>query len=160
MVAARAPIDQRARLFVIALAIIRTSRYHGPRHDAPATQGPAVRGLHGGYRAAARALGVSQAGLTKSLARLEEEYGVNLLHRTAKGVVLSPEGEEFVSHARAVLQEAELATTPSWWAAAWCDLPWSEAPRSCAVRTVRFRLRRKASSDCWGPGKRARIQRP
>ena len=64
---------------------------------------------HGGYRAAARALGVSQAGLTKSLAKLEEEYGVHLLQRTTKGVVLSAEGEEFVTHARAVLQEAELA---------------------------------------------------
>ena len=64
---------------------------------------------HGGYRAAARELGVSQAGLTKSLAKLEEEYGVHLLQRTTKGVVLSAEGEEFVTHARAVLQEAELA---------------------------------------------------
>lgn len=64
---------------------------------------------HGGYRAAARALDVSQGGLTKSLARLEGEYGVELLQRTAKGVVLSPAGEEFVAHARAVLMEAERA---------------------------------------------------
>lgn len=64
---------------------------------------------HGGYRAAARALDVSQAGLTKSLARLEEEHGVELLQRTAKGVVLTAEGEEFMSHARAVLAEADRA---------------------------------------------------
>ena len=63
----------------------------------------------GGYRAAARALDVSQAGLTKSLAKLEEEYGVNLLERTAKGIVLSTDGEAFVNHARAILQETDRA---------------------------------------------------
>jgi DNA-binding transcriptional LysR family regulator len=61
---------------------------------------------HGGYRAAARALDVSQAGLTKSLSRLEEEYGVTLLERTAKGILLTASGEEFVLQARAVLHEA------------------------------------------------------
>lgn len=62
---------------------------------------------HGGYRAAARAMDVSQAGLTKSLSRLEEEYAVSLLQRTAKGVVLTPEGEKFVAQARAVLLEVD-----------------------------------------------------
>lgn len=64
---------------------------------------------HGGYRAAARALDVSQAGLTKSLAKLEEEYGISLLQRTAKGIVLTTEGEAFVRHARAILLEADRA---------------------------------------------------
>ncbi|MDR6522126.1 LysR family transcriptional regulator [Variovorax gossypii] len=64
---------------------------------------------HGGYRAASRVLGVSQAGLTKSLAKLEEEYGIEFLQRTAKGVVLTARGEEFMAHARAVLLEAERA---------------------------------------------------
>lgn len=61
---------------------------------------------HGGYRAAARALDISQAGLTKSVAKLEEEYGVSILQRTAKGVVLTTDGETFVAHARAILLEA------------------------------------------------------
>jgi len=64
---------------------------------------------HGGYRAAARALNVSQAGLTRSLAKLEEEYGVALLQRAHQGIALSPEGEEFMSYARAVLHEADRA---------------------------------------------------
>lgn len=64
---------------------------------------------HGGYRAAARALDVSQAGLTKSLAKLEEEYGVSLLQRTAKGIVLTPEGEAFMPRARSILMEADRA---------------------------------------------------
>lgn len=67
---------------------------------------------HGGYRAAARALDVSQAGLTKSLAKLEEEYGVCILQRTAKGVVLTSDGETFVAHARAILLEA--SRTEEW----------------------------------------------
>ncbi len=64
---------------------------------------------HGGYRAAARALNVSQAGLTKSLSKLEEEYAVSLLQRTAKGILLTVEGEAFVLQARAVLQEVDRA---------------------------------------------------
>jgi LysR family transcriptional regulator of abg operon len=64
---------------------------------------------HGGYRAAARALDVSQAGLTKSVAKLEEEHDIVLIERTSQGVALSAAGEEFVSYARAVLQEADRA---------------------------------------------------
>jgi len=64
---------------------------------------------HGGYRAAARALDISQAGLTKSIAKLEDTYAVTLLERTAKGIVLTPEGQAFVSHARSILLEAERA---------------------------------------------------
>lgn len=64
---------------------------------------------HGGYRAAARALDVSQAGLTKSLAHLEQECGVALLERTAKGILLSAAGEDFLVHARSVLEEANRA---------------------------------------------------
>lgn len=62
---------------------------------------------HGGYRAAARAMDVSQAGLTKSVSRLEEEYAVSFLQRTAKGIVLTPEGEAFLIQARVVLQEVD-----------------------------------------------------
>lgn len=61
---------------------------------------------HGGFRAAARALHVSQGGLTKSLARFEKEHGVSLIERHAKGVILTPQGEEFVRYARSVLFEA------------------------------------------------------
>ncbi|MCK9512732.1 MAG: LysR family transcriptional regulator [Pigmentiphaga sp.] len=64
---------------------------------------------HGGFRAAARALDVSQAGLTKSLAKLEEEHGVALLDRTAKGITLTPAGQEFLSYAHAALLEADRA---------------------------------------------------
>jgi LysR family transcriptional regulator of abg operon len=81
---------------------------------------------HGGYRAAARALDVSQAGLTKSLAKLEAEYGITLVQRTPRGVALSAEGEEFVSYARAVLQEADRAR-------AWLQRSSRPAPKQVKV---------------------------
>jgi LysR family transcriptional regulator of abg operon len=64
---------------------------------------------HGGFRAAARALNVAQAGLTKSVARLEEEHSIVLIDRTAKGIALSAQGEIFLAHAQAVLLESERA---------------------------------------------------
>ena len=64
---------------------------------------------HGGYRPAARALDVAQTGLTKSIARLEAQYGVALLDRLGKGVVLTADGAAFLRHAQAVILEAERA---------------------------------------------------
>ena len=64
---------------------------------------------HGGYRPAARALDVAQAGLTKSIARLEQEYGVALLDRQSKGVTLSTAGSTFLRYAQAVILDADRA---------------------------------------------------
>jgi LysR family transcriptional regulator, regulator of abg operon len=64
---------------------------------------------HGGFRSAARALSVSQAGLTKSLSRLEEECCFSLLTRTAKGIALTPQGESFLPYVQAVLCELDRA---------------------------------------------------
>ncbi|MDR6397481.1 LysR family transcriptional regulator [Herbaspirillum seropedicae] len=64
---------------------------------------------HGGFRAAARALDVSQGGLTKNISSLEEEYAVNLIERTAKGISLSAQGEAFLHFAKAILQETDRA---------------------------------------------------
>lgn len=64
---------------------------------------------HGGFRSAARALEVSQAGLTKSVARLENEHGLSLFERTAKGVALTADGQAFLPYAQAALIEATRA---------------------------------------------------
>ncbi|MBT2336567.1 LysR family transcriptional regulator [Variovorax paradoxus] len=64
---------------------------------------------HGGFRAAARALEVSQAGLTKSVARLENEHGLSLIERAAKGVVLTADGRAFLPYAQAAILEADRA---------------------------------------------------
>lgn len=65
--------------------------------------------VHGGFRAAARAIDVSQAGLTKSIARLENEHGLSLIERTAKGVVLTADGQAFLPYVHAALIEADRA---------------------------------------------------
>jgi LysR family transcriptional regulator, regulator of abg operon len=64
---------------------------------------------HGGFRAAATATGVTQGGLSKSIARLEQDLGLALLERRPDGPVLTVEGEAFLSHAKAILQEADRA---------------------------------------------------
>lgn len=64
---------------------------------------------HGGFRPAARALSVSQAGLTKSVARLEEECGFGLLARNGSGVALTQKGEAFLPYVQAVVGECDRA---------------------------------------------------
>ena len=64
---------------------------------------------HGGYRSAARAMDVAQAGLTKSIAKMEQEYGIALLDRQGKGVTLTADGAAFLRHAQAVILEADRA---------------------------------------------------
>ena len=60
----------------------------------------------GGIRAAARKLGVSQPGITKSVRRLEAELHVQLMRRTPHGVVPTSSGRAFL--ARAQVAQAEL----------------------------------------------------
>jgi len=64
---------------------------------------------HGGIRAAARELSLSQAAVTKSLRQLEEECGVSLLIRSSRGVGLTPDGERLLMRARLVVRQMELA---------------------------------------------------
>jgi LysR family transcriptional regulator, regulator of abg operon len=60
----------------------------------------------GSINAAARKLGVSQPGLTKSLGTLETELGASLLKRSPTGVTLTPVGRAF--HVRVRAGYAEL----------------------------------------------------
>lgn len=64
---------------------------------------------HGGIRAAARALHLSQAAVTKTLGQLEEECGTALLLRRSRGVDLTAEGERLLLRARLVVRQMELA---------------------------------------------------
>src|SRR5262245_22278796 len=81
---------------------------------------------HGGYRAAARVLGRSQAVLTKSVSKLEGEHGITLLARGGLGSSLTPDGEEFLRYAQSVLAEAERAQ-------AWLNTPKRKPPTSIAL---------------------------
>jgi DNA-binding transcriptional LysR family regulator len=51
----------------------------------------------GGFRAAARELGVSSSALSHAIAALEERLRVRLFNRTTRSVVLSPAGEQFIA---------------------------------------------------------------
>ena len=63
----------------------------------------------GSISSAARTLGVSQPGLTKSIGSLEAELNVSLLQRTPRGVTLTRFGRAFYARARAAHSELEKA---------------------------------------------------
>jgi len=57
---------------------------------------------------AAEKVFISQPSLTAAIHQLEDEMGVQIFSRTNKGVEISKEGEEFLSYARQVLEQAAL----------------------------------------------------
>ena len=63
----------------------------------------------GSIRAAARALHLSQAAVTKSMRLLEEEAGVPLLRRGSRGVALTDTGERLLQRARLITRQVDLA---------------------------------------------------
>lgn len=54
----------------------------------------------GSISRASESLGVAQPSLSQQLVRLEEEVGVALFQRTARGVTLTEAGRLFQQHAR------------------------------------------------------------
>ncbi len=63
----------------------------------------------GSLAAAARRLRVTPMVATRSLAALEGELGVRLLHRTTRSLALTDEGQTFLVHAQALLEEHDAA---------------------------------------------------
>ena len=61
----------------------------------------------GSINKAAQALYISQPHLSHIIRDIESEVGMELLRRTKQGVTLTPEGEKFLEHARAILREME-----------------------------------------------------
>ena len=69
---------------------------------------------HGGFSAAARALGVTPSAVSKTITRLETRLGVRLLNRTTRRLTATAEGETLIARGRhilAELDEAELEVT-------------------------------------------------
>lgn len=64
---------------------------------------------HRSLRAAAEAAGLSQPALSKSLAKLEEQLGVSLFQRTAKGVVPTVAAVTLERHVKVMLADARYA---------------------------------------------------
>jgi DNA-binding transcriptional LysR family regulator len=64
---------------------------------------------HGSLRAAARHLGMPQPALTRSIRALEQELGVVLFEREARGMTLTSLGRLFYQRASAVVNEVQRA---------------------------------------------------
>jgi LysR family transcriptional regulator, nitrogen assimilation regulatory protein len=62
---------------------------------------------HGSILKASQALRVAQPSLSTHLKNLEEELGIVLFDRTARGVVATSEGQELIRHARLILKLAD-----------------------------------------------------
>ena len=63
----------------------------------------------GSINKASEKLYVSQPNLSRAIKELEASLGVTIFDRSAKGMVLTPDGEVFVRYARSILRaEGEL----------------------------------------------------
>ncbi|BBU31886.1 LysR family transcriptional regulator [Burkholderia sp. THE68] len=61
----------------------------------------------GSLSAAARELGLTAAAVSKRLAQMESRAGVALVNRTTRRMMLTPEGELYLEHARRILDEID-----------------------------------------------------
>jgi DNA-binding transcriptional LysR family regulator len=74
-----------------------------------------ISGLHtfirvvetGSFSAVAREGNSSQSAVTRQVAQLEEHFGVRLFHRTTRKISLTDDGQDLVTRARHLLEEAE-----------------------------------------------------
>lgn len=64
---------------------------------------------HGGFMAAARQIGVPKSRLSRRVAELEAQLGVQLLQRTTRRLALTEVGQAYFGHCQAMLAEAEAA---------------------------------------------------
>jgi DNA-binding transcriptional LysR family regulator len=65
---------------------------------------------HGGFSAAARALGMQASKLSRRVAELEGRLGVRLLHRNTRKIAMTDIGQTFYRHCAALVAEAQAAT--------------------------------------------------
>lgn len=61
----------------------------------------------GSINKAAEALLIAQPNLSRSIKELEADIGITIFERTVKGMLLTPEGEEFISYANDILSQIE-----------------------------------------------------
>ncbi|KAF1027577.1 MAG: HTH-type transcriptional regulator DmlR [Pseudomonas sp.] len=66
---------------------------------------------HGGYTAAAKALGLQTSMLSRRIAALETHLGVRLLNRNSRRISLTDAGRVFHQHCAALVEEARAART-------------------------------------------------
>lgn len=62
----------------------------------------------GSMNEAAKQLFLSQPSLSETVKELENEIGIDIFLRSNRGIVITPEGEEFLGYARQVIEQYEL----------------------------------------------------
>ena len=62
----------------------------------------------GSMNEAAKQLFISQPSLSETMKELETEIGLDIFLRSNRGIVITPEGEEFLGYARQVLEQAAI----------------------------------------------------
>jgi DNA-binding transcriptional LysR family regulator len=81
----------------------------------------------GGFSAAARELGLTPSALSRLVKRLEQRLGAQLLHRTTRNLVVTPEGGQLLRRMRAIIDEMEAAES---------EIAGSDTPRGRLQMTV------------------------
>lgn len=61
----------------------------------------------GSLNKAADALLTAQPNISRSIKELEADLGITIFTRSAKGMLLTPEGEEFIDYAKSILKQIE-----------------------------------------------------
>ena len=61
----------------------------------------------GSLNKAAETLIIAQPNISRSIKELESDLGITIFNRSAKGMVLTPEGEEFISYAQSILKQID-----------------------------------------------------
>lgn len=61
----------------------------------------------GSLNKAADALFVAQPNISRSIKELESHLGITIFDRSAKGMLLTPEGEEFIGYAQSILKQID-----------------------------------------------------
>ena len=61
----------------------------------------------GSLSKAAESLLVAQPNISRSIKELEADLGISIFSRSAKGMILTPEGEEFIGYAQSILKQID-----------------------------------------------------
>ncbi|PHV69332.1 LysR family transcriptional regulator [Sporanaerobium hydrogeniformans] len=62
----------------------------------------------GSMNEAAKRLFISQPSLSGAIKELEEEMGIEIFSRSNRGIIITPQGQEFLGYARQVVEQAHL----------------------------------------------------
>ena len=61
----------------------------------------------GSLNKAAEVLMIAQPNISRSIKELEADLGITIFNRSAKGMELTPEGEEFINYAQNILKQID-----------------------------------------------------